>query len=285
MRSAWIQKRRGHSNVTQMHYARRGMITEEMAVVAQRENLPESLVMEEVARGRMIIPANIEHPNLIPMAIGIASSCKVNANIGASPNASDVNEELEKLDLAVKYGADTVMDLSTGGVNLDEVRTAIIHASTVPIGTVPVYQALESVHGSIERLSEDDFLHIIEKHCQQGVDYQTIHAGLLIEHLPKVKGRLTGIVSRGGGILAQWMLYHHRQNPLYTRFDDICEIFKRYDCSFSLGDSLRPGCLHDASDEAQLAELKTLGRTHSPCLEARRAGDGGGAGPCAHGSD
>jgi phosphomethylpyrimidine synthase len=152
-----------------------------------------------------------------------------------------------------------VMDLSTGGVNLDEVRTAIINASPVPIGTVPVYQALESVHGSIEKLSEDDFLHIIEKHCQQGVDYQTIHAGLLIEHLPKVKGRLTGIVSRGGGILAQWMLYHHKQNPLYTRFDDICEIFKRYDCTFSLGDSLRPGCLHDASDEAQLAELKTLG--------------------------
>ena len=215
--------------------------------------------MEEVARGRMIIPANINHTGLEPMAIGIASKCKVNANIGASPNASDAAEEVNKLKLAVKYGADTVMDLSTGGVNLDEVRTAIIDASPVPIGTVPVYQALESVHGSIEKLDEDDFLHIIEKHCQQGVDYQTIHAGLLIEHLPKVKGRLTGIVSRGGGILAQWMLYHHRQNPLYTRFDDICEIFKRYDCTFSLGDSLRPGCQHDASDAAQLAELKTLG--------------------------
>ena len=207
----------------------------------------------------MIIPANINHTNLEPMAIGIASKCKVNANIGASPNASDAAEEVKKLKLAVKYGADTVMDLSTGGVNLDEVRTAIIGASPVPIGTVPVYQALESVHGSIEKLDEDDFLHIIEKHCQQGVDYQTIHAGLLIEHLPKVKGRITGIVSRGGGILAQWMLYHHRQNPLYTRFDDICEIFKRYDCTFSLGDSLRPGCQHDASDAAQLAELHTLG--------------------------
>ena len=259
MRSAWIEQRKGQANVSQMHYARQGVVTEEMAHVAKRENLPESLVMEEVARGRMIIPANINHPNLEPMAIGIASKCKVNANIGASPNASDVSEELKKLELAVKYGADTVMDLSTGGVNLDEVRTAIINASPVPIGTVPVYQALESVHGSIEKLSEDDFLHIIEKHCQQGVDYQTIHAGLLIQHLPKVKGRLTGIVSRGGGILAQWMLYHHKQNPLYTRFDDICEIFKRYDCTFSLGDSLRPGCLHDASDEAQLAELKTLG--------------------------
>ncbi len=192
MRSAWIQKRRGQANVTQLHYARQGVVTEEMAYVASRENLPESLVMEEVARGRMIIPANIEHPNLEPMAIGIASRCKVNANIGASPNASDVAQEVEKLHLAVKYGADTVMDLSTGGVNLDEVRTAIINASPVPIGTVPVYQALESVHGMIEKLDEDDFLHVIEKHCRQGVDYQTIHAGLLIEHLPLVKGRLTG---------------------------------------------------------------------------------------------
>ncbi|MCP4973235.1 MAG: phosphomethylpyrimidine synthase ThiC [Prochlorococcus sp.] len=259
MRASWVAPRKGQANVSQLHFARQGFLSEEMAHVAKRENLPESLVMEEVARGRMIIPANINHTNLEPMAIGIASKCKVNANIGASPNASDVNEELKKLELAVKYGADTVMDLSTGGVNLDAVRTAIINASTVPIGTVPVYQALESVHGSIENLTEDDFLHIIEKHCQQGVDYQTIHAGLLIEHLPKVKGRLTGIVSRGGGILAQWMLYHFKQNPLYTRFDDICEIFKRYDCAFSLGDSLRPGCLHDASDDAQLSELKTLG--------------------------
>ncbi len=259
MRTSWVASRQGKSNVSQLHFARQGVITEEIAYVAKRENLPESLVLEEVARGRMIIPANINHLNLEPMAIGIASKCKVNANIGASPNASDVGEELKKLELAVKYGADTVMDLSTGGVNLDEVRTAIINASPVPIGTVPVYQALESVHGSIEKLSEDDFLHIIEKHCKQGVDYQTIHAGLLIEHLPKVKGRITGIVSRGGGILAQWMLYHYKQNPLYTRFEDICEIFKRYDCSFSLGDSLRPGCLHDASDAAQLAELKTLG--------------------------
>jgi len=213
MRNLWVASRKGKTNVSQMHFARKGEITEEMSYVAKRENLPETLVMEEVARGRMIIPANINHTNLEPMAIGIASSCKVNANIGASPNASDVSEELKKLELAVKYGADTLMDLSTGGVNLDEVRTAIINASPIPIGTVPVYQALESVHGSISRLTEDDFLHIIEKHCQQGVDYQTIHAGLLIEHLPKVKGRITGIVSRGGGILAQWMLYHYKQNP------------------------------------------------------------------------
>ena len=259
MRSTWVAARQGQGNVTQMHYARQGLLTEEMDHVAKREDLPPSLVMEEVARGRMIIPANINHANLEPMGIGIAARCKVNANIGASPTTSDVQQEVEKLNLAVRYGADTVMDLSTGGVNLDEARTAIIQASPVPIGTVPVYQALESVHGSVRKLDEDDFLHIIEKHCQQGVDYQTIHAGLLIEHLPKVRGRITGIVSRGGGILAQWMLYHHRQNPLYTRFDDICEIFKRYDCSFSLGDSLRPGCQHDASDAAQLAELHTLG--------------------------
>ena len=259
MRSTWVAPRQGQGNVTQMHHARQGLLTEEMDHVAKREDLPPSLVMEEVARGRMIIPANINHANLEPMGIGIAARCKVNANIGASPTTSDVQQEVEKLNLAVRYGADTVMDLSTGGVNLDEVRTAIIQASPVPIGTVPVYQALESVHGSVRKLDEDDFLHIIEKHCQQGVDYQTIHAGLLIEHLPKVRGRITGIVSRGGGVLAQWMLYHHRQNPLYTRFDDICEIFKRYDCSFSLGDSLRPGCQHDASDAAQLAELHTLG--------------------------
>ena len=259
MRSTWVVPRQGQGNVTQMHYARQGLLTEEMDHVAKREDLPPSLVMEEVARGRMIIPANINHVNLEPMAIGIAARCKVNANIGASPTTSDVQQEVEKLNLAVRYGADTVMDLSTGGVNLDEARTAIIQASPVPIGTVPVYQALESVHGSVQKLDEDDFLHIIEKHCQQGVDYQTIHAGLLIEHLPKVRGRITGIVSRGGGVLAQWMLYHHRQNPLYTRFDDICEIFKRHDCSFSLGDSLRPGCQHDASDAAQLAELHTLG--------------------------
>ena len=259
IRAEWIARRKGHANVSQMHYARQGIVTEEMAYVARRENLPESLIKDEVARGRLIIPANINHPNLEPMAIGIASKCKVNANIGASPNSSDINEEIDKLRLAVKYGADTLMDLSTGGGNLDEIRTAVINNSPIPIGTVPIYQALESVHGSIENLDAQDFLHIIEKHAQQGVDYMTIHAGILIEHLPLVKDRLTGIVSRGGGIMAQWMLHHHKQNPLFTHYDDIIEIFKRYDVSFSLGDSLRPGCQHDASDAAQFAELKTLG--------------------------
>ena len=259
LRSDWIAKRAGHGNTSQMHYVRQGLITEEMDYVAKREKLSPTLIRDEVARGRMVIPANINHPNLEPMAIGIASTCKVNANIGASPNSSDISEEIAKLTLAVKYGADTLMDLSTGGGNLDEIRTAIIKASPIPIGTVPIYQALESVHGNFDNFTEDDFLHIIEKHAQQGVDYMTIHAGLLIEHLPLTRTRLTGIVSRGGGIIAKWMLHHKRQNPLYTRYTDIMNIFKKYDVTFSLGDSLRPGCSHDATDAAQLAELKTLG--------------------------
>lgn len=260
MRASWVAKRRGQSNVSQMHFARQGVVTEEMQFVAEREQLPVELIRSEVARGRLIIPANVNHVNLEPMGIGIATRCKVNANIGASPNSSSLQEEVDKLKLAVKYGADTVMDLSTGGGDLDAIRSAIIAASPVPIGTVPIYQALESVHGNLEKLTPDDFLHVIEKHAQQGVDYMTIHAGILIEHLPLVRDRLTGIVSRGGGIIARWMLAHHRQNPLYTHFRDIIEIFKKYDVSFSLGDSLRPGCLHDASDAAQLAELKTLGQ-------------------------
>ncbi len=260
LRTQWVAPRRGQANVTQMHYARQGVITEEMRYVAEREQLPPELIRAEVARGRMIIPANINHENLEPMGIGIAARCKVNANIGASPNSSDIEKELEKLSLALKYGADTVMDLSTGGGNLDEIRTAIIQNSPVPVGTVPVYQALESVHGNLDKLGPEDFLHVIEKHAQQGVDYMTIHAGILLEHLPLVKNRLTGIVSRGGGIIARWMLHHHKQNPLYTHFRDIIEIFKKYDVSFSLGDALRPGCLHDASDAAQMAELKTLGQ-------------------------
>lgn len=260
MRASWVAKRRGQSNVSQMHFARQGVVTEEMQFVAEREQLPVELICSEVARGRLIIPANVNHVNLEPMGIGIATRCKVNANIGASPNSSSLQEEVDKLKLAVKYGADTVMDLSTGGGNLDAIRSAIIAASPVPIGTVPIYQALESVHGNIEKLTPDDFLHVIERHAQQGVDYMTIHAGILIEHLPLVRDRLTGIVSRGGGIIARWMLAHHQQNPLYTHFQDIIEIFKKYDVSFSLGDSLRPGCLHDASDAAQLAELKTLGQ-------------------------
>jgi len=259
LRTEWIARRRGEANVTQMHYARKGILTEEMVYVARREHLDPELVRSEVARGRLIIPANIHHPNLEPMGIGIATRCKVNANIGASPNASDLQGEVAKLKLAVQYGADTVMDLSTGGGDLDTIRTAIIQASPVPIGTVPIYQAMEKVHGNVEKLSAEDLLDVIETQAKQGVDYMTIHAGILIEHLPLVKDRITGIVSRGGGIIARWMLAHHKQNPLYTHFDDIIAIFQKYDVSFSLGDSLRPGCLHDASDAAQFAELKTLG--------------------------
>ena len=242
---------------TQMDYAREGIITPEIEYVAKRENLPVELIRDEVARGRMIIPANINHYRLEPMAIGIAAKCKVNANIGNSAITSDVEGELEKLRVALKYGADTVMDLSTGG-NIDEIREAIIANSPVPVGTVPIYQALQEVR-SIEKLTEQDILDMIEHQAQQGVDYMTIHSGVLREFLPLVNHRLMGIVSRGGSIMAEWMTVHGKQNPLYTNFDKICEIFKKYDVSFSLGDGLRPGCINDASDEAQFAELKVLG--------------------------
>lgn len=244
-------------NRTQMHQARQGVITKEMSHVAKREELPEELIRAEVARGRMIIPANVNHTSLEPMAIGIAAKCKINANIGNSAVTSSIPEEVAKLELAVKYGADTVMDLSTGK-NIDETREAIIKASTVPIGTVPIYQMVQQVK-SVEDLTPQNMLDAIEHQAKQGVDYMTIHAGILLEFLPLVMGRITGIVSRGGSLMAQWMIYHHKQNPLYTHFDAICEIFKQYDVSFSLGDSLRPGCLHDASDKAQISELKVLG--------------------------
>ncbi len=257
-RSVWTEKRQGHANVSQMHYARKGIITEEMAYVAKREALEPELIRSEVARGRMIIPANINHKRLEPMCIGIASKCKINANIGNSAVTSNIDEELEKLHNSVHLGADTAMDLSTGG-HLDEIRSAIIETSPIPIGTVPIYQALEEVDGKPEELSIEGMLEVIERQAKQGVDYMTIHAGVLLEYVPLVKNRITGIVSRGGALMAKWSTAHHKQNFLYTHFDEICEIFKKYDVSFSLGDGLRPGCLHDASDEAQFAELKTLG--------------------------
>ncbi len=242
---------------TQMSHARANIITAAMQRVAERERLPVELIRSEVARGRMIIPANIHHQRLDPMAIGIAAMCKINANIGNSPTSSSIDEELEKLYRAVQYGADTVMDLSTGA-NINTTREAIIHASTVPIGTVPLYQAIQEI-GKIEDLTEQDFLDVIEHQAKQGVDYQTIHAGLLLEHVPLTHQRITGIVSRGGSLIAYWMIHHGKQNPLYTNFEKICEIFRTHDCSFSLGDGLRPGCLADASDAAQFAELKVLG--------------------------
>lgn len=262
-RAEWISKRReeaertGDDNVSQMHFARKGLITEEMVYVAEREHITPELVRDEVAAGRMIIPANINHPELEPMAIGVASKCKINANIGNSAVTSNIDEELKKLHTSVHYGADTVMDLSTGG-GIHEIREAIIRHSPVPIGTVPIYEAIARVK-RVEDLTADIMLEVIEEQAEQGVDYMTIHAGVLIQYLPMISKRITGIVSRGGAILAQWMVYHHKQNFLYERFEDIVKIFKKHDVSFSLGDGLRPGCLADASDDAQFAELKTLG--------------------------
>jgi len=259
-RADWISARKAHnsdSNFSQMHYARRGVVTEEMIYVAQREKLSPELVRDEVARGRMIIPANINHPELEPMAIGVASLCKINANIGNSAVTSNIGDELNKLHTAVHYGADTVMDLSTGG-DIHEIREAILRHSPVPIGTVPIYEAVSRVK-RIEDLSAQVMLEVIEEQAEQGVDYMTIHAGVLIQYLPMISKRITGIVSRGGAILAQWMAHHRKQNFLYECFDDICKIFAKHDVSFSLGDGLRPGCIADASDDAQFAELKTLG--------------------------
>ena len=245
--------------VTQMHYARNGEITDAMRFVAQREGLEPQLVRDEVARGRLIIPANTNHLKgpLEPMGIGKVARVKINANIGNSAVSSSIEEELEKLRLAVRYGADTVMDLSTGE-KIDETRQAIIAESTVPIGTVPIYQALLQVEQTTD-LTADGLLDMIERQAEQGVDYMTIHAGVLLEHLPLVHGRVTGIVSRGGSLLAVWMMAHRKQNPLYEHFDDILDICRRYDVTISLGDGLRPGSIADASDRAQFAELETLG--------------------------
>jgi phosphomethylpyrimidine synthase len=242
---------------TQMHLARKGTVSPEMARVAEREQLPAELIRDEVARGRMIIPANIHHEALDPMAIGLKATVKINSNIGNSPTSSSLAEEVEKLTISERWGADTVMDLSTGK-RIDETREAIIAASTVPIGTVPIYQALETVK-SIEDLTGDVLVDNIAHQAEQGVDYMTIHAGVLLEHLPLCQHRVTGIVSRGGGILARWMVAHMRENPLYERFDDILDICARHDVTISLGDGLRPGSIADASDAAQFAELKTLG--------------------------
>ena len=258
MRSEWVAKRQNDAIRTQLHYARQGMVTEEMEFVSRRENLSPELIREEVARGRLIIPANIRHTNLEPMCIGVASTCKVNSNIGNSAVTSEVEQELEKLRYSVKYGADTVMDLSTGG-DIPRIREAIINHSPVPIGTVPIYEALTRVNGRIADLTWSVIRDVIVEQAEQGVDYMTIHAGVLIQYVPMAVKRITGIVSRGGALLAEWMVTHHRQNMLYDNFDEICKIFQKYDVSFSLGDGLRPGSIADASDEAQFAELKTLG--------------------------
>jgi len=257
MRAEWIAKRRGKKDVTQLLLAREGVVTEEMAFVAARERLAPELVRSEVASGRMIVPASVAHPELEPMGVGLAATCKINANIGNSAVVSDVEGELRKLRACLKYGADTVMDLSTGG-DIPRIREAILRASPIPVGTVPIYECLAHVKDAVD-LTPKLMLEIIEAQAAQGVDYMTIHAGVLRDFLPLAAHRVTGIVSRGGAILAQWMLANKAENLLFTHFDAICDIFRKYDVTFSLGDGLRPGCLADASDAAQFAELKVLG--------------------------
>ena len=242
---------------TQMYYAKKGVITPEMNYVAQAEMLNPELVRSEVAAGKMIIPANIHHENLLPMAIGREAKTKINANIGNSSLSSDIDAELEKLQICLKYGADTVMDLSTGG-DLDMIRSAIIANSSVPIGTVPMYQIIHNIK-EVENLTTDDILKTLEKQARQGVSYFTIHAGFLLKFMPLVAKRKMGIVSRGGSLTASWMMHHHKENPFYEAFDDILEICAAHDVALSLGDGLRPGCLYDATDEAQLSELRVLG--------------------------
>ena len=272
-----LLRARPGKNVSQLHYAREGLITEEMKYIAARENLGRSLladgnsfgasipdvitpefVRDEIAKGRAIIPANINHPETEPMIIGRNFLTKVNANIGNSAVTSGVAEEVEKLVWSIRWGADTVMDLSTGR-HIHTIREWIIRNSPVPIGTVPIYQALEKVGGVAEELTWDIYRDTLIEQCEQGVDYFTVHAGVRLAHIPLTAERVTGIVSRGGSILAKWCLAHHKENFLYTHFEDICEILKAYDVSFSLGDGLRPGSTADANDDAQFAELDTLG--------------------------
>ncbi len=250
--------RRGNGPVTQMHYARRGEVTPEMEFIALREGLDPRFVRDEVARGRAIIPANINHPELEPMIIGRGFKVKINANIGNSVVTSSIDEEVEKLRWATLWGADTVMDLSTGK-NIHATREWIIRNSPVPIGTVPIYQALEKVGGVPEELTWEVYRETIIEQCEQGVDYFTVHAGVLLRYVPLTADRVTGIVSRGGSILAKWCMAHHRENFLYTNFRELCEIMREYDVSYSLGDGLRPGSIADANDEAQFAELRTQG--------------------------
>jgi len=249
---------RGRGAVTQLHYARRGEITPEMGFVALREGMDAERVRDEIARGRAILPANVNHPELEPMIIGRSFRVKVNANIGNSAVSSSLEEEVEKVRFATLWGADTVMDLSTGD-EIHATREWILRNAPVPVGTVPIYQALERVGGVVEDLDWEVYRDTIIEQAEQGVDYMTVHAGVLLRYVPLTANRVTGIVSRGGAILAKWCLAHHRENFLYTHFREICEIFREYDVAFSLGDGLRPGSIADANDEAQFAELHTQG--------------------------
>ncbi|MCS4485597.1 phosphomethylpyrimidine synthase ThiC [Staphylococcus americanisciuri] len=252
------RRAKNNGNVTQMHYARQGIITKEMKFVATRENVSPEFVRDEIAKGRAIIPSNINHPESEPMIIGKNFQVKINANIGNSAVSSSIEAEIEKLVWAIHWGADTMMDLSTGK-NIHATREFLIRNSPVPVGTVPIYQALEKVDGIAENLTWEVYRDTLIEQAEQGVDYFTIHAGVRLHYIPMTVERLTGIVSRGGSIMAQWCLAHHEESFLYTHFDDICEILKRYDIAVSLGDGLRPGSIYDANDESQFAELKTLG--------------------------
>ena len=251
-------KAKNNGNVTQMHYAKKGMITSEMEFISIREGMDPEFVRDEVAAGRAIIPANINHPESEPMIIGRNFHVKINANIGNSAVSSSIVEEVEKMTWATRWGADTIMDLSTGK-NIHTTREWIIRNSPVPVGTVPIYQALEKVKGIAEDLTWEVYRDTLIEQAEQGVDYFTIHAGVLLRYIPMTIKRVTGIVSRGGSILAQWCLAHHQENFLYTHFEEICEILKTYDIAVSLGDGLRPGSIADANDEAQFSELETLG--------------------------
>ncbi|HTJ34911.1 MAG TPA: phosphomethylpyrimidine synthase ThiC [Dactylosporangium sp.] len=265
LRAPWIAER-GPTERTQLYYARRGVITPEMEFVAIRENVEPELVRDEIAAGRAILPNNVNHPESEPMIIGSRFLVKVNANIGTSAVSSSVEEEVAKLTWATRWGADTVMDLSTGK-HIHATREAIVRNSPVPIGTVPIYQALEKVGGDPVRLTWEAYRDTIIEQAEQGVDYMTVHAGVLMRYVPLTVKRVTGIVSRGGSIMAAWCLAHHEENFLYTNFAELCEIFARYDVAFSLGDGLRPGSIADANDEAQLAELRTLGELTSIAWE------------------
>ncbi len=258
LRKPWIEARKASGNQSQMHFARQGIVTPEMRFVALRESVTPEFVRDEIAVGRAILPANINHPESEPMIIGRNFLVKINANIGNSAVTSTIGEEVDKLRWAVKWGADTVMDLSTGKL-IHETREWIVRNSPVPIGTVPIYQCLEKVDGDPTKLTIDLFIDTLIEQAEQGVDYFTIHAGVRLAYIPLTAKRMTGIVSRGGSIMAKWCLSHHKENFLYTEFERICEVMKKYDVAFSLGDGLRPGSTADANDRAQIAELETLG--------------------------
>ncbi len=259
-------------NVTQMHYARRGEITREMEFVALREGVAPEFVRDEIARGRAVLPTNVNHPELEPAIIGRNFLVKINANIGNSAVTSTIEEEVEKMTWATRWGADTVMDLSTGK-NIHETREWILRNAPVPIGTVPIYQALEKVNGKAEELTWELFRDTLVEQAEQGVDYFTIHAGVLLRYVPLTAKRITGIVSRGGSILAKWCLAHHQENFLYTHFEEICEIMKAYDVTFSLGDGLRPGCLGGRQRRGAIRRTRHARRTDADRMEARRADD------------